>query len=145
MKLNVGCGTDIHDGYVNIDNLSSYQSAQHFKDAFINEYKNINILEKYIENNTFIIKDAKVLDYPQESIREIISYRFAGRYDIDVENYHYVLKDRSKLKIYCSKWNGDFFKKLTNTFDYIKIRRGSGDIKNDQDFHIICFKDQRIT
>jgi hypothetical protein len=145
MKLNVGCGTDIHDGYINIDNLSDYQSAQHFKEAFINEYKNINILEKYIENNTFIIKDAKILDYPQESIDEIVSYRFAGRYDIDVENYHYVLRDRSKLNIYCSKWNSEFFKKLTNTFDYIKIRRGSGAIKEDQDFHIICFKDQRIT
>ena len=117
MKLNVGCGTDIHDGYVNIDNLKDYQNLEYFKDTFINEYKNIDILDKYIENGTFIVKDATVLDYPKESIDEIISYRFIGRYDVDIESYYDVLKDRGKLKIYCSKWNGDFFKKLTNTFD----------------------------
>lgn len=141
MKLNVGCGFHILEGFINIDNLSSYQSAQHFRDTFINEYKNIDTLDKYIENGTFIVKDATVLDYPKESVDEIVSYRFIGRYDVDIESYYDALKDRGKLKIYCSKWNGDFFKKLTNTFDYIKIRRGSGAIEDEQDVHVICFKD----
>jgi len=143
MRLNVGCGFHILEGFVNIDNLSDYQNnLQYFKDGYENEFKN-GTLDKYIENGTFIVKDATILDYPKNSIDEIRSYRFIGRYDVDIENYYDMLKDRGKLKIYCSKWNDIFIKKLINTFDYIKIRQGEiyEHNKDEQDVHIICFKD----
>jgi len=138
VKLNVGCGTYLLKDYINIDNLYDYDDIEEFKEALIMDDEDIN-------NYNIIIADAYDLNiFKDNSIDEIISYRFISRSAIDLENYYKKLKTGGELKIYCAGIRPIFLRDLIFLFKKIEIKAGNFDESpdvEDSDIHIFCVKE----
>jgi hypothetical protein len=139
MKLNVGCGTYLLKDYINIDNLYDYDGdIEEFKEALIMDDEDIN-------NYNIIIADAYDLNiFKDNSIDEIISYRFIGRNVVGLKEYYKKLKAGGELKIYCAGIRPIFLKDLIFSFKKIEIKAGTFDDSpdvEDSDIHIFCVKE----